>query len=205
MPSEASRAKLTFMNLHLSFGDSNDSHDLTKSNRVIGGLVDCTFGAAGFVSGAPLAGAGDGGAVVAVDLAFFFSPFSTIVCSPVERKMPPPARLGFAFSRACLASLNELGLGVVDGGIGVCGFCDGGDFFVGTTEGEAANALEETGFIKSSSPGAAGLVSGAFDLVFDIALGFPALGSTISIGMRRRCGSTDVDGSDIGAGAIGIF
>lgn len=105
-------------------------------------------------------------------------PVPTIVCSPDERNIPPPAREGLVDCRVCWSSLN------------VCVGADGA--VLGEGEGEAAaggvgrvvRGREESGFSKSSE-GDVGV--GVFLVLgLTIVLDGPALGSTISIGILRR-------------------
>ena len=119
---------LTFISCHFSSVERNEPHDLTKSNNVFG-----AFGTTGiyevfdfesslavdeldFVGGSP-----------ATEVGLPLSRGVNMVLLPEARNIPPPTRLGLAFSLACLASLNEFGLDAPlvefagDGGIGVRG------------------------------------------------------------------------------------
>jgi hypothetical protein len=70
------------------------SHVLMKLNNVTGGLV-------GGWLGPGLSKTGKEGISTSL--------VSKLVCFPFVREIPPPIRLCFVFSRACLNSLNENG------------------------------------------------------------------------------------------------
>lgn len=73
--------------------------------------------------------------------ALLFSPLMITVWSPDGRNIPPPARLGFADSLVCFASLNVLGLELMEGvGVDSCFGCE--------VDGDVSGR-DETGFIRS--------------------------------------------------------
>lgn len=126
--------------------------------------------------------------------------------------MPPPARLGLALSRACLASMNVFDLGVdveglSEGLVSVVVVELGLALLVAVFENVDVSDREDSGVIKSfwedwldigtfSEGGSPFAFRGAFDEE-------PAVDSTILMGMRRRCGEIDADIG--GAMSTGVF
>lgn len=160
-----------------------ESQALEKSNRVMGLFVPLTAGGAWVDRSCSAGGTG----------LFAFEGEKTVL-SPEARKIPPPTRLGFDASRACLASLKgfDAGVDVEEASAeGDRGAADGveGDFIV----------REDTGFRSSDS----GIGIGAGKVPVEVeAVGRPFCDvdgcfepevtegwvgdSTISMGIRRR-------------------
>lgn len=104
--------------------------------------------------------------------------------------MPPPARLGFVLSRACLASRKVSGVGANGGGEDIeCAVGEAGE----RTSADVSER-EEIGFMKSLWTGSVGMRgSETVEFAFVFPIDDPAGGSTILIGTRRRFGDIEVD------------
>ena len=95
---------LTFISCHFSSIERNDPHDFTKSNNVFGG-----FGTGLYELDVDESDFDGGSATTNVVGSPLFSRGANTVLLPEARNMPPPTRLGLAFSLTCLASLKEFG------------------------------------------------------------------------------------------------